>query len=208
MKVQRSPSGKKHQLLIYKHTMQRLWRMSFVADIVLWLTWWFVGLQMTPFMADFVWYGAAITFGIAIFAFFAQRMGYVQAKTGFLLIAMPLFRMKISYQRFVSSHPVEFVQIFSPRKMRWADKRFTRPYFTKTVVAVVLNGYPLSKAILKLFLPKYTFHPQENSGLIFIVKDWMALSTEIDNYRTLAREQRELKRGDIGMRGLYGNEDD
>ena len=207
MVLKRAPAGKKHQLLPYKHTMQRLWRMAFVADIVLWTTWWVLGLEMTRMMADFIWYGAVVTLGIALFAFVAQRMGYVQAKTDILLVAMPLFRLKISYQRLESSHPVELVQIFSPRIMRWADKRFMRPYFTKTVVAVVLNDYPISKMILKMFLPKYAFHPQENAGLIFIVKDWMDLSTEIDNYRTLAREQRELQRGDIGMRGLYGSDE-
>ncbi|MEK6256852.1 MAG: hypothetical protein N2C13_05990 [Chloroflexota bacterium] len=207
MKSRRTPSGKKHKLLFYKHTMQRLWRLSLILDIVLWLVWWFVSPQMSTAMTDFVWYSAAATLGIAIFAYFAQNMGYAQAKTGYLLLATPFLRLKISYKRIVSSHPVEFVQIFSPRKMRWADKRFARPYFRKTVVAIVLNDYPLSKIIIRLFFPKFIFHPQENAGLVLVVKNWMALSTEIDSYKTSFGDLKERRPQNAGMRGLYGSND-
>lgn len=207
MKSRRMPSGKKHVLLFYKDTMQRVGRLSILLDMVLWLVWWFVSPQMTAAMSDFAWYSAAATLGIAIFAFFAKNMGYAQAKKDYLLLATPFLRLKISYSRIASSHPMEFVQLFSPRKMRWADKRFARPYFSKTVVAIVLNDYPISKLIIRLFFPKYIFHPQEKAGFVLVVKNWMALSTEIDSYKTSFGDLKGRRPRNAGMRGLYGSND-
>ena len=207
MKSKRKPAGKKHPILYYRHTMARLWRISLMADIVLWVTWWFVGLRLSPFMNDFLWYGAVVTLVIAIFARLARNMGYVQAKADHLLLATPFLRLKISYRRIVSARPMEFVQLFSPKRMSWADRRFAEPYFGKTILVVILNGYPLSPAILRLFLSKFIFHPQESAGFVLVTPDWMALSTEIDSYQGSWRETNAPKQQNVGMRGLYSEEE-
>lgn len=206
MKLKRSPSGKKHRLLYYKHTMARVSRLSFLLDMVLWFIWLVVSPQMSTEMSDFVWYAAVLVLGIALFAKFAKNRGYAQAKTGYLLLATPFLRLKISYKRIRSSHAVEFVQIFSPRKMSWANKRFARPYFNMTALAVVLDEFPIPKVILGLFLPKYSFHPQEKAGFILVVKNWLALSTEIDSYKSSYGEYNQRRSQNIGMRGLYGKD--
>lgn len=207
MKSKRVPSGKKHPLLFYRHTMTRLWRISIMADIVLWATWWFLGPGLSLFMSDFIWYGAVVIFIIAIFARLARNMGYVQAKADHLLLATAFLRLKISYRRIVSARPQEFVQLYSPKRMSWADRRFTEPYFGKTILAVILNGYPLSPVILKLFLSKFFFHPQERAGFILVTPDWMALSTEIDSYKSSWREENAPRQQNLGMRGLYGEDE-
>ena len=207
MKPKRVPAGKKHPLLFYRHTMARLWRMSIMADIVLWITWWFLGPGLSTLISDFIWYGAAVILVIAIFARLARNMGYVQAKADHLLLATPFLRLKVSYRRVVSARPKEFVQLFSPKRMSWADKRFAEPYFGKTILAVILNGYPLPPAILKLFLSKFFFHPQERAGFILVTPDWMALSTEIDSYKSSWREKNAPRQQNLGMRGLYGEDE-
>ena len=144
---------------------------------------------------------------IYIFARLARNVGYVKAKAEHVLLAAPFRRLKISYRRIVSARPQEYVQLFSPKRMSWADRRFTEPYFGKTILAVILNGYPMSPVILKLFLSKFFFHPQERAGFILVTPDWMALSTEIDSYKSSWREKNAPKQQNLGMRGLYGEDE-
>ena len=207
MKAKNKSKGEKHPLLFYRHTMARLWRISIMADIVLWISWWFLGPGLSPFMNNFLCYGAIVVGVIAIFARLARNMGYVQAKADHLLLATPFLRLKISYRRIVSARLAEFVQLFSPKRMSWADRRFAEPYFAKTILVVILNGYPLSPAILRLFLSKYIFHPREKAGFVLVTPDWMALSTEIDSYQGSWRETRSPKQQNVGMRGLYGEDE-
>ena len=207
MKSKLKTAGKKHPLLFYRHTMQRLWRISVMLDIVLWITWWFASARLSAWMKEFIWYGAALVLGIAIFSRLARNMGYAQAKADHLLLATPFLRLKISYRRIVSARPMDFVQLYSPKKMSWADKRFAQPYFRKTILAVILNGYPMPKALLRFFFPKFMFHPKENSGFVLVVPDWIALSTEIDSFQSSSREARSLRPRNIGMRGLYKDDD-
>lgn len=207
MKSKRKTAGKKHPLLFYRDTMQRLWRTSVLLDIVLWITWWFASERLSVWMKNFIWYGATLVLAIAIFSRLVRNMGYAQAKATHLLLATPFLRLKISYQRIVSARPMEFVQLFSPKRMNWADKRFAQPYFRKTILAVILKGYPMSKALLRLFFPKFIFHPKEKSGFVLVVPDWIALSTEIDSFQNSARESKSRRSRNIGMRGLYREDD-
>ncbi|MEK6221642.1 MAG: hypothetical protein N2D54_05290, partial [Chloroflexota bacterium] len=133
--------------------------------------------------------------------------GYAQAKTDHLLLATPFLRLKISYRRIVSARPMEFVMLFSPKKMKWADKRFAEPYFSKTILAVILNGFPMSPTILRLFFPKFIFLPQEEAGFVLVVADWMALSTEIESYQGSWQRSQAKRPQNAGMRGMYGRDE-
>lgn len=207
MKAKRKSKGKKHVLLYYRHTMARLWRTSILLDIVLWITWWFAGDRLSIWMKDFLWYGGVLVLGIALFSRLARNMGYAQAKADHLLLATPFLRLKISYRRILSARPMDFVQLYSPKKMSWADKRFAQPYFGKTILAVILKGYPMSKALLRLFFPKFIFLPHEKAGFVLVTPDWMALATEIDSLVGSSREKQGHQRQNIGMRGLYGGDE-
>lgn len=207
MKSRGKSVGKKHRLLYYRHTMVRLWRVAIMADIVLWLSWWFLGMNLSIWLNDFLWYGAVVVLVIAVFSRLARNMGYVQPKGDHLLLATPFLRLKIAYRRIVSARPMEFVQLFSPRKMSWADKRFAEPYFKKTILALILNGYPIPPAVLRLFFPKFIFHPKEKAGFVLVVPDWMALSTEIDSFQGTWRDNQGQRTQNIGMRGLYGQDE-
>lgn len=207
MKPKRKSKGKKHALLFYRHTMKRLWRTAMLLDIVLWITWWFAGDRLSVWMKDFLWYGAVLVFAIALFSRLARNMSYAQAKVDHLLLATPFLRLKISYRRILSARPRDFVQLYPPKKMSWADKRFAQPYFGKTILAVILKGYPMPKAFLRLFFPKFIFLPHEKAGFVLVVPDWMALSTEIDSFHDSSRERKGPQRQDIGMRGLYGGDE-
>ena len=193
--------GKRHRLLYYKHTMDRLWRITFLLDIALWTTWWFVYIEKWD---NFILSSAVVVMVIALFAFAARKMSYVQARQDHLRIVTPFLRLKVSYRRIQSARPNEFVKIFSPRSLSWADRRFLEPYFSKTILAIILNDYPLPKPILRLFFPKQFFHPNEKAGLVLVIPDWMALSTEIDSYQGAWRDSHSQRRRGDNMRGLYG----
>jgi hypothetical protein len=200
--------GKKHTLLAYMHTMDRLRRAAFLMAVFMGVTWWFGRANLPGVIADITFLGALIALLVSIFALVARRLGFVQPRLDYLLLATPFLRLKVSYQQVESVHPMEFVMIFSPRKMKWADKRFNEPYFSKTVVAVKLSAYPAPKIVLRAFFPRYFFHPQEKAGFILVVPDWMSLSTDIDSQMTAYREKRGQRPKLSGYRGLYGQTDE
>lgn len=202
-------SGKKHRLLFYRHTMDRLWKLALLLDVVLWLGWWYAKSgEVPPFQPpDDIWLlGAAIfVLFFVLFTFLVRNMGFVQTRKDHLLLATPFFRLKVSYRRIVSVRPVEFRHLYEIRKLSWANQRFLRPYFGRTLVAVSLKGYPMSLAIMKVFLPAQFFNPRE-TGFLFLVPDWMSLSTEVDSFIGAWRQGRAQKSRPQGpnMRGLYG----
>lgn len=197
-------TGKRHPLLYNLHTMDRLRRMAFLMALFLGATWWFAQDKLPGIISDITFLGAFIALLISAFALLARRAGFVQPKTDFLLLTTPFLRLRISYQNIASVHPMEFVMLFSPRKMKWADRRFYQPYFKKTVVAIKLKAFPLPKWILKAFFPPKFFHPQEKAGFILVVPDWMSLSTDIDSQMTAYRDKRGLRPKLASYRGLYG----
>jgi extradiol dioxygenase family protein len=71
------------------------------------------------------------------------------------------------------------VQAFPPREQSWSQRRFLQSFYGETAVAVELHGYPLSRILLRLFLSPLIYLPQ-STGFVFIVDDWMKLSTELD----------------------------
>jgi hypothetical protein len=146
--------------------------------------WWWSGdvfpLLDPPFDAILIIGGVALI-ALAFLIFLIRGMGYVQATSNHLRIVMPFFRLKISYRRIRTSHPAEFVQLFPPSKSGWAERRLLRPFYGKTVLIVELSEFPISPTILHLFLPRVMFSPQSR-GLVLVVKDWLALSTELESY--------------------------
>ena len=67
-----------------------------------------------------------------------------------------------------------------------------------TVVVVELISYPLNRGMLRLFLPKLMFS-KGMPGLVFLVPDWMALSTELDSLQgtwvQFQKKHRKVGRG-------------
>jgi hypothetical protein len=101
--------------------------------------------------------------------------------TDHLRVATPFIRLKISFRRIRTTHPLEFHQLFPLSKAGWAERRLLEPFYGKTVLAVGLSEFPIRQSVLRLFLPRVMFSTQ-TKGLVLLVKDWMALSTELESY--------------------------
>ncbi len=176
--------GKRHRLLIYQRVMDRLWAATLVLGLIVVALWWWSGdifpLLLEPFNT-IVLAGGAVLIMLAFLMFLMRSMGYVQAGTDHLRVVTPFIRLKISYRRIRTTHPVEFHQLFPPSKAKWADRRLLAPFSGKTVLVVELSEFPIRQSVLRLFLPRVMFSPQAK-GLVLVVKDWMALSTELESY--------------------------
>jgi hypothetical protein len=188
--------GKRHSLLIYQRTMNRLWGATLLLGLILLVVWGAIRIQnITIVETEYtVWLlaGAAVSLVFGIFAFFARNMAYVQPRRDHLRLVTPFLRLNIAYSRIRSSHPSNFYQLFPPSNTGWATRKFLEPFYGKTVIVVELTGYPINPAFLRLFLPAQMFSRQ-SKGFVLVVPDWMEFSTELESFR--GNRMQALKRG-------------
>jgi hypothetical protein len=176
--------GKRHRLLIYQRVMDRLWAATLVLGLAVVAAWWWGG-SIFPLLSDpldtILVAGGAVLVTLGILMNLMRSMAYVQAFTDHLRVATPFIRLKISYRRIRTVHPVEFHKLFPPSTAGWADHRLLEPFYGGTVLVVELTEFPVRQSVLRMFLPRVMFSTQ-TKGLVLVVKDWMALSTEIESY--------------------------
>ncbi len=174
--------GKRHPLLLYRRTMDRFILATLPLGVVMAAIQW-PGLGFLPdshIYSDILLLLATfIVLGMAFTGIIFRKFAYVQAKADHLRVATPLFALKVSYRRVMSVHPASLGKLFPPHEASWTERRFLEPYYGDTAVVIELSGYPLSKKFLRMFLGSNTFLPHR-TGFVFLVPDWMGLSTEID----------------------------
>ena len=200
--------GRRHLLLLYKHTMDRLWLPTLILGLVMALVWWFASVGDIPALQPprdmWVFMGALVVLAFTLFSLLARNMSYVQAKEDHLRVVTPFLRLKISYRRFISGHPEVAHEIFPPTKLKKSERRFISPFYAHTAVVIKINEFPLPQSVLRLFLSNFMF-TSKFTGFVFLVQDWIALSMEIDNLYGIWRDaQFASKQKPTGfMRGMY-----
>ncbi len=180
-------AGKRHRLLLYRRTMDRLWIATLILGLLLGAIWLWLWVSETPILnpGNEIWLlaGSAVSLGFTLFAFVSRQAAYVQPHRDHLRLVTPFLRLSISYKRIRNVHPAAFQQLFPPGKASWAQRSLLDPFYGRTVVVVELSSYPMSPYLLRLFLSPQMFSPQ-SSGFVFVVPDWMAFSTEVDSFRS------------------------
>lgn len=188
-------AGKKHTLIIYHRTMDRLWRPVLLLSFALFALWRF-GSALThlyrPQIGPLVLAAAVYTGGFGLFAWLARGRGYVRAFDDYLLIASPFFRFKTSFERFRGVRSVDFHRLFELRNLSWTEERYTAPMIGKTAVVVRLSRYPLSLGLLSAFFHRYLFSPKDTE-LVLLVHDWMGFSVELDSRYNDFRQRRRRR---------------
>jgi hypothetical protein len=178
-------SGKRHPLLFYRRTMDRLWLSTLVLGLLLATLWVWNTIGSTPLVIiknSFLLFGAAaMTLLFSLFAFLSRYMAYVQVHRDHLQLVTPFLQLRVSYRRILRAFPVEFHILFPKTETGWAQRSFLEPFYGQTALVVKLNAYPMPKSLLRLFLTPQMFS-RNTSGLVFMVPDWMGLSTELDSY--------------------------
>jgi hypothetical protein len=176
-------SPKRHPLLIYRRAMDRLWPSLLVLGVLLGGIWAWNDYNQTPMLDvqnSFWLLGAAgLTLVFASFIFLARFMAYVQVGRNYLKLVTPFLQLRISFRRILRFHPTDFVALYPPSKSSWAERNFLNPFYGKTALVAEMRQYPLSKVLLRLFLAKQMFS-KDFTGFIFLVPDWMDISTELD----------------------------
>jgi len=179
-----SKKGSRHPLLMYRRTMDRVWKYTLLLGVLLIAVGWWSLIPETEILglSSDIWLflSALLALMISFFAFFGRFFAYVRAGDSYIHIVTPFLRFKISYRRMLSVHPVLVQQLFAPQESNWSQRAFLEPYYGQTVLVVEMRGYPLDPTILRLFLPRQMFSPR-STGLVLLISDWMKLSTEIDS---------------------------
>lgn len=186
-----SPSsrpGKKHRLIFYNHTIDRFWRFILIFDVVLWIAWWFAPSTyvFVPPKDQGLLTAAWICLWLFVLIFAIRNRAYIQAHVGFVKIKFPMYSLKIPYNVVHTMMSQELGMIHDRESMKFGEYRFFKPYFGKTMMALLLKSYPKSERSIKFFMPDYLFLPNDIGFLIY-VKDWMGFSTEFDSRSTLDR---------------------
>ncbi len=199
-------AGKKHILLLYHRTMDRLWGITLVLGLVLVALWWFGGAftdLLHPGNAALVLAAAGIALAVGVFAFLARRMGYVQAHADYFVLATPFFRLKTSYRRVRSIRTTEFFRLFDVDNLKWSEESYLKPFVGESTVVVGLTDYPVSPRVIKLFFPNYILSPK-GTEYVLLVPEWMGLSVELDSRYNEYRQRNRRRQEKQGFqRGSY-----
>ncbi len=184
MPTKPAPKGIRHPLLLYRRTMDRIGEYTLILGIFLGVAggWPLLNETFIFRINSNVWLLglACLSFAISVFAYLTRLASYVQATASTLNVVTPFIRLKISYRRIQSFHPVLFQQIFPSEGLSWAGRSYLSAFNGKTALLVELRGFPINPFILRLFWSAQMFSPQ-SSGLVLLVSDWMKLSTELDS---------------------------
>jgi hypothetical protein len=179
-----SSSGSRHTLLLYRRSMDRIWKLTLFLGILLVAVGYWTLIRPTIIfgLESDLWLFAAamIAFALCIFAFIARYFAYVQPNPGYLKFVTPFLRFKISFQRVRSIRPTLVQQVFPPEASSWAERSYLEPFYGKTLLVMELKSYPLNPTLMKLFIPAQLFSPK-STGMVLLVPDWMKLSTELDS---------------------------
>ncbi len=177
--------GKRYPLLVYRRIMGRLAMPTLVLGLVFLAAWGWSQYSLPPAFAKgaetWLLVGAGVSLLFGLFAFFSRGMTYVQPRRDHLRLVTPFLNLRISYRRVRSIHPASFVQLFPPQEAGWGERRLMEPFYGKTAVVVELMSFPLRPVFLRLFLPRQMFL-RHFDGLVFVVADWIAFSTELDAF--------------------------
>lgn len=191
----RRRSGKRFRLLIYERMRQRwAWpcTLTVPASVALW---WYtprIPIIYAPFR-PLALAPALVSLVILAYTYLAPRLAWVQCRPDHLRIQTPFYPLVVSYGRIKGVRPQPLAQVFDPAGEKKARRRWLRPYWGRTTLVVDLSGYPVSKAWLRLWFSPYLLAP-DTAGLVFLVKDWMGLSRQLDEFRSAWGMQRTARR--------------
>ena len=178
--------GKRYPLVIYDYTLSRWYPATFLISITLFILWWFMPDNSTDpseswrKLSLLLISGAA--FMVTLFLFFMRKAAYVRPCNNHLRLVTPFLRMNISYKRIIKTRATQMSTLFPPSSVPQMQKSPMAAIMSKTAIVVELNKLPISRFFLRFFLSPFFF--KDNTPLlIFLVKDWMSFSTELESYR-------------------------
>jgi hypothetical protein len=189
-----SAHGRRHPLVVYMVIIDLWWKKLLG-----------IGLVLITFVAAVIWVpsvlpgyapvhvqewvlvlsgvAGATSILLAIILAVARRFAYVQAFEDHLRLAIPLLRMRISYQRIIQSSSMEMKRLFPLESLKGWKRNFMRPLAVGTAIVLEMKEWPLPRSLLTLFLSTF-FFPDKNPRLALLVPNWIQFSMELESYRS------------------------
>ncbi len=208
--ARKKTSGEKHSLIFIRHSLTRVFRNLLFINIIVAVIWWVAPYTPGPFQPPndvyILWLGEFLLV-IMILALLFRNRGFVQAKSNHILLAIPLFRLKIPYSIVENVRMVQFKDLYDKKTMSWSEKRFLSPYFPKTVATINVNKFPIAEGLMRIFLPSYFFIPRsKGKGFVIHTKYYLEFNTEVDSRLNAARSlgiAKPAKDEDIELDGYF-----
>ena len=191
----RRRSGERFRLLIYGRMWQRwAWPciLTVPASIALWRFAPQIPILYAP-LRPLTLVPAAVAVVLLAYTFLARRLAWVQCRPNHLRIQTPLYPLVVSYRRIQAVRPQTFSEVFAPALEKKARRRWLRPYWRHTALVIDVLKFPVAKAWLRLWFSPYLLAP-DTTGFVFLVEDWMALSRQLDDFRTEWEMERAARR--------------
>jgi hypothetical protein len=178
-----SAVGRRYQLIMYTHMMDRWWRAVLAIGIAL------IGLAAVVYWWDFEdwrW----LTLGstglfislIGLFMLTIRKSAYVQLFNDHLRLVTPFLRINISYKRVRRTASASMASLFPPKSISSWRREIVQPLANKTALVIELNGYPISQTVLKFFLSPF-FFKDKTPHFVILVQDWMRFSSDLETLR-------------------------
>jgi len=189
-------AGRRYPLVIYTRMLDRWWPATLALSLALFATAW--GASRTPQgqsapMAITATFGlGGLAFIVTLFLFVIREAAYVQPFGTYLKLVTPFLRINISYRRFRGSTTSEIRVLFPPRSLSGRRREIIAPLSGMTAIVINLNGYPVSPALLRLFLSPF-FFKDKTPHLVILVKDWLRFSTELESLRLGRRDEAKAR---------------
>jgi hypothetical protein len=130
----------------------------------------------------------AVTALILIITLGLRLRAFVRCMPDGLRVQLPFYGLTIPYRDIRSTRPTELYRLFPPDRMRRPQRYFLRTLFGATVVVLDMEQLPRSQRWLRLWMAKYMICP-DSVGLILAVRDWIALRSELDDFRARSKRR-------------------
>jgi hypothetical protein len=207
MKTNRQRPGIKHRLKLYERFFSMFTWLTFLLALATYILWWISYDYPVPVIGRGVILLLSVLSWLAfLLCLIAPAFCYVQCHPDFVVVSA-IYPLAISYTRIGNTIPINFNTKYPLKQQSWSQRSFLEPLFYEqrsgelTVVGMQLSEYPLPKVWLQLWLNRYMFFPpRDGAGFLFIVRDWMLLSHELEDYRDawrVRRNSRGLKKNSL-----------
>jgi hypothetical protein len=187
-------NGHRHRLVLYTYMLKHWWKYTLWIGIILLAL--AAGLRILPprlpqyhflWESDMTLWAVAGAGGYAVllsvFLIIISKSAYVQPIVTHLSLNTPFLRMNISYRRIRRASSVEMQHLFPIDRYKGWRRRLLRPLARQTAIVLEMDGWPLPRWVLSLFLSPF-FFPDKTSRLALVVPMWMEFSMEMENFRS------------------------
>src|SRR6266496_5042756 len=180
-------AGHRYPLIVYQHMLNRWWPAMITMGLGMFALAYSEYIQPMAQFLPWRWQLFAgigvLAIVIGIFLLLIRHIAYVQPLPNHLKLVTPFMRINISYKRFKKTTTTEMRYLFPHKSMSgWVEDIFA-PLASKTALVIELNGYPISPALLRMFLSRF-FFKDKTPHLVILVKDWMRFSAELESMRS------------------------